>query len=74
MLQYDITTVHFRDLYGRLLWVEPMKHEFRLYQAGETILGVDGDYLVERVALAENTQHVNVSLIQEDIIITEPHL
>jgi len=41
---------------------------------GETILRDDLSYLVERVALSENVQHVNISVIEEDIIITEPHL
>jgi len=74
MPKYDITTTNFRDLYGRFLWAEPLDSEFRLFRVGETVPGDNGDYLVERVALSENTQHVNVSLIEEDIIITEPHL
>ena len=71
---YNITITHFRDIYGHFLWAEPLNSEYRLYQSGETVPRGQESYLIERVALAENVQHVNVSLIEEDIIITEPHL
>ena len=74
MPEYDITHNRFSDIYGRLLWVEPFDNEHRLYRVGETVPRDYVSYLVERVALAENTQHINVSVIEEDIIITEPHL
>jgi len=74
MPEYDITHNRFSDIYGRFLWTEPLRYEFRLYTVGETILRDDLSYLVERVALSENVQHVNISVIEEDIIITEPHL
>ena len=74
MPEYDITNNRFSDIYGRLLWIEPFDNEYRLYRVGETVLRDYVSYLVERVALSENTQHVNVSVIEEDIKITEPHL
>ena len=74
MPEYDITHNRFSDIYGRLLWVEPFDNEYCLYRVGETVPHDYVSYMVERVALSENTQHVNVSAIEEDIKITEPHL
>ena len=76
---YDITSTHFRDLSGKFLWAEPLQEEHRLFKAGEEI-AVPGDeiikvkYRVERVALVENTQHVNVAVVPEDVNIVEPYL
>ena len=82
--KYDITTTHMRDIYGKLLWIEPLDQENRLYQIGERHSHVFHDkggkmmpeafYVIERVALAENIQHVNLKLIEENVIVTEPHL
>ena len=73
-MSYDITHTHFRDIYGRLLLVDPLENEFRLYRIGETF-DLDGiRYEVKRMALAENTQHVNVAVIEEHVNIVEPHL
>jgi len=75
MPEYDITYTHFRDMAGRLLWIEPLDQEYRLYRPGETDKRHAGVvYRIERVAIVDNTQHVNVSVVEEDIIITEPHL
>lgn len=73
-MPYNITHTDFRDIYGKFLWSEPLKEESRLYRLGETFPEADVTYRVERMALVENVQHVNVQLIVEDIIITEPHL
>jgi len=73
-MKYDITHTHFRDIYGRLLWVDPIEHEYRLYRIGETF-DLDGiKYEVKRMAVVDNTQHVNVAVIEEDVNIVEPHL
>jgi hypothetical protein len=75
---YDVTQTHFRDLYGRLLWTEPLQEEYRLYELEEVILNRSSEgpkeFLVKRVALAENIQHVNLEPVLEQIIVTEPHL
>ena len=71
---YDITTTHFRDIYGKLLWVEPIQEDYRLYTPGEEFILDEVKYHVERVALVENTQHVNVAIVEEDVNIVEPYL
>jgi len=71
---YDITTTHFRDIYGKFLWAEPIQEDFRLYNLGEEFVLDAVKYRVERMALAENTQHVNIVVVYEDLIITEPCL
>ena len=73
-----------RDIYGKLLWTEPIDQENRLYQIGERYSHVFHDeggkmapeafYMIERVALAENVQHINLKLIEENVVVTEPHL
>lgn len=74
IMSYNLTNTHFRDIYGRLLWVDPIQEENRIHEPGETFYRDAINYRIERVALAENTEHVNTSVIEEDIIITEPHL
>lgn len=71
---YEITTTHFRDIFGKFLWVEPIQEENRLYHSQEEFIRDEVKYRVERVALAENTQHVNVVVVQEDLNIVEPYL
>ncbi len=73
-MTYHITHTHFRDIYGKLLWVEPLQDENRLYAPGE-VFGLDEvKYRVVRLAVVDNTQHVNVEVLQEDVRITEPFL
>lgn len=73
--EYYITTTHFRDIYGRFLWLEGLQEEHRLFAPGEKFTEDGVQYRVERMAVAENTQHVNLSVIEEDVNITEgPHL
>ena len=62
-------------MFGRLLWPEPLDSEVRLYRVGETFIKAGGvRYRIERVAVADYIQHVNISVIEEDVIITEPYL
>jgi len=71
---YNVTKTHFRDLYGKFLWAEPLQEDYRLYSPGEEFM-IDGQkYKVERVALVENTQHINLKPINEDLNILEPYL
>lgn len=74
MPEYNITETHFRDIYGHLLWASPLETEYRLYEIGETFLWDEVEYKIERMAVVDHIQHVNVSVVEEDIIITEPHL
>ena len=71
---YDITGTHVRDLFGKMLWVDPLQEDYRLYNPGEEFILDAVKYKVERVALVENTQHINVSVVQEDENIVEPYL
>lgn len=71
---YDIRINHFRDIYGKLLWVDPVQEEHRLFIAGEEFILDAVKYKVERIAVAENTQHINVSIVKEDENIVEPYL
>lgn len=71
---YNITHTHYRDIYGRLLWVEPLQEEYRLFQPKETFFWDDIQYCVERIAVVENTQHVNVVVVVESLNVVEPYL
>ena len=59
MSEYNITKVHFRDIYGALLWSEPMRFR-RLYSVGGELVVNYVGYTVRRVAVADNIQHVNI--------------
>ena len=71
---YDITSTHFRDIFGKFLWAEPIQEDNRLYRPGEEFILDEVKYRVERVGLAENTQHVNVAVAEEDLNIVRPFL
>lgn len=71
---YDIRTTHVRDIYGKLLWIEPLREENRLYVPGDEFVSDKVKLCVERVALVDNTQHVNVAVLAEKVNIVEPHL
>ncbi len=59
MKNLKVKTVDFRDMSGRLLWTEPMMLS-GLYKPPQTIVAECICYVVERVALADSIQHVNV--------------
>lgn len=71
---YNIRINHFRDIYGKFLWAEPLSEDYRLYKPGEEFILDEIKYKVERVAIAEETQHINISLVKEDLNIVEPYL
>jgi hypothetical protein len=71
---YDIRETHFRDVYGRFLWAEPIKEDFRLFNVGEEFIIDEVKYRVERIAVVDNVQHVNIEIIREDLNVMEPHL
>lgn len=74
LITYDVAHVHYRDMYGRLLWVEPIKEEHRLFEVGEIFTLDYVKYKINRFAIVDNTIHLNISVIKEDVNITEPHL
>jgi len=71
---YKITATHFRDMFGRFIWAEPLKTESRLYRIGEEFIWDAIKYRVERMAVVDNVQQVNVMAIYEDVNIVEPYL
>lgn len=71
---YNIAHTHFRDITGKLLWVEPISEENKLYNLGEKLSFGEIKYQIKRMAVVDNTQHVNVSVIAEDLNIVEPYL
>lgn len=74
-MSYNVRQTHMRDIYGRLLWVEEIQNDYRLYQPGDTFVCDEIRYRVERIALVENTQHVNLAIVEEDVNIGPgPHL
>jgi hypothetical protein len=58
--RYRVAKIHYRDLYGALLWEEPMVFR-RLYATGDVIVHDGGTYIVRRVALADDIQHINMT-------------
>jgi hypothetical protein len=73
-MPYSITHTHIRDIYGRLLWVEPLGEENRLYAPGEEFDLDEIKYRVVRLAVVDNTQHVNVEVVEEKVNVVEPFL
>jgi len=75
---YDITHHHMRDEFGALLWIEELMDEKRLYRVGDKpahtflIEGtyVEAYYVVVREAIADNFQHVNLAVVEEDVVIS----
>lgn len=59
-MKSKIDRIHYRDIYGNFLWSERMIFK-RLYSVGQTFRSQSKDYLVERVAVVNNIQHLNIS-------------
>ena len=63
-MKYNITEIHYRDIYGNLIWKDEII--FRsLWGIGNEIIHDYKRYIVRRVAVADNIQHVNIELIQK---------
>lgn len=58
---FHITEIHYRDYFGRLLWIESMVLR-RLFGPGDEVINDSKKYTVRRVAVADNIQHVNFNL------------
>jgi hypothetical protein len=59
---YHIAEIHYRDIYGNLLWKDPMIFS-RLHAVGEDFVNDYVKYVVRRVAVADDVQHVNVEVV-----------
>jgi len=57
--KYHVKQIDYRNIYGNLLWSTPMIFK-RLHAVDEEIVNNYIHYKVERVAIAENIQHVNI--------------
>jgi len=64
---YKIDTIHYRDIYGKLLWSEPMIYK-NLFESGEELINKSSSYVVKRVAIAENIQHVNIGKFERLVL------
>jgi len=60
---YNITDIHYRDMYGNLLWQEKMMFN-RLFALDQDIFQDGVHYVVKRVAVADNVQHVNLWTVE----------
>lgn len=56
--EFNITEIHYRDYYGKLLWKDKMIFS-RLHAPGEELINDSVLYIIRRVAVADNIQHVN---------------
>ena len=56
---YNITEIYYRDIHGKLLWKTKMTFK-RLHSVGESLVWGYKNYIVRRVAVADNVQHVNL--------------
>lgn len=62
MGQYNIKEIHYRDIYGKFLWKEPMIFS-NLYAIGDELTENRVEYRVRRVAVVDDVQHVNIERI-----------
>lgn len=70
MFKYKIEKIHYRDIYGNLLWEEPMVFR-RLYSVGQDFIINSITYIVRRVAVVDNIQHLNIEKHNQKIQETE---
>ena len=61
-MSYNIDTIYYRDICGNLLFQSPMIFK-RLHGIGEEIVEKGIGYVVKRVCVADNIQHVNITKI-----------
>lgn len=60
----EIKEIHYRNMDGCLIEKSPM-HFKCLYAVGQTYIHDYKTYLVNRVALADGIQHVNVEIVPD---------
>jgi pyoverdine/dityrosine biosynthesis protein Dit1 len=61
MRMYNIKEIHYRDIYGRLIWKDEIVFS-SLWGIGNEIIYDYQRYIVRRVAVADTVQHVNIEL------------
>lgn len=59
-MDYEIDTIHYRDIYGNLLFQTPMVFR-RLHGIGEEMVVKGIWYIVKQVCVVDNIQHVNIN-------------
>ena len=59
---YNIKEVHYRDVFGKLIWKDNMVFK-RLWGVGNDLVHESKRYIVRRVAVADEVQHVNIELV-----------
>ena len=76
MPEYHITEIQYLTMTGDLLWVGEPISDFYLYEIGVTFIRNETQiqYRVERMAIKNNSQIVNVSPVLEDVNMIYPHL
>jgi hypothetical protein len=57
--KYHITRTHYRDMYGNFLWSEIFIWK-RLNAIGQDVVEKGVYYIVKRVAVVNNIEHVNL--------------
>ena len=57
--KYSIRRIHYRDIYGNLLWEAPMQFK-SLWDVGGFLVNDGITYTIKRVAVADDIQHVNI--------------
>ncbi len=56
---YKIDEIHYRNMFGKLLWKEKMVF-VRLYAIDDEFVEDYKTYVIKRIAVADNVQHVNI--------------
>lgn len=69
MDKYNVRVIHYRDMYGEFLWKEPMIFK-RLFAVGNSLVEDSVEYIVKRVAIADDIQHVNIERAQSGDVVS----
>lgn len=69
--KYHIKEVHYRDLYGNLIWKDNIVFR-HLWGVGNELVHDYKTYFVRRVAVADDVQHVNIEAVEHSVQRTTP--
>jgi hypothetical protein len=61
---YNVKEVHYRDVFGKLIWKDNIVFR-RLWGVGNELVHESKQYIVRRVAVADEVQHVNIELVND---------
>jgi hypothetical protein len=64
--KYNITKIQYRNIYGKLLWEEPMDLQ-NLWRINDELCHNSIWFTVERVAVVDDIQQVNLDTERESI-------